>query len=85
MPISGLILTVKAKILYEKLYGSRDSSVTDTIDTSKNSEGTYFKASSGWLAKFKARHGIRKLTCVGEALSASSDDIELSIQDYLIL
>ena len=49
MPVSGLILTVKAKILYEKLYGSRDSSVTDTIDTSKNSEGTYLRpVLDGW-------------------------------------
>ena len=29
-PVSGPILTAKAKILYEKLYGSGDSSVTDT-------------------------------------------------------
>ena len=44
-PVSGPILTVKAKILYEKLHGSGDSSVTDTSDTSENSEGTCFKAS----------------------------------------
>ena len=60
-PVSGLILTAKTKILYKKLYGSGDSSVTATSDTSENSEGTCFKASFGWLAKFKARHGIRKL------------------------
>ena len=55
-PNSGPILTAKAKILYEKLYGSGDSSVTDTSDTSENSKGTCFKATSGWLAKFKAWH-----------------------------
>ena len=55
-PVSGPILTAKAKILYEKLYGSGDSSVTDTSDTSENSKGTCFKATSGWLAKFKAWH-----------------------------
>ena len=75
-PVSGPILTAKAKIFYEKLYGSGDSSVTDTSDTSENSKRTCFKASSGWLAKFKARHGIRKLSCEGESLSASSDDVE---------
>ena len=61
MPVSGSILTAKAKILYKKLYSSGNSSVTDTSDTSENSERTCFKASSGWLEKFKARHGIRKL------------------------
>ena len=48
--------------------------LSDTSDTA--SEGTCFKASSGWLAKFKARHGICKLSCEGESLSANSDDIE---------
>ena len=42
MPISGLILTAKVKILYEKLYGSSDSSITDASDTSENSEGMSF-------------------------------------------
>jgi len=44
----------KSQILYENLYGSSDSSVTDTSDTntgsSVNSEGTSFKAGSRWLA-----------------------------------
>ena len=40
------------------------------------SEGTCFKASSGWLAKFKAKHGIRKLSYEGESLSVNSDNIE---------
>ena len=35
MPVSGPILTAKAKILYEKLYGIGDSSVTETSDTSE--------------------------------------------------
>ena len=35
-----------------------------------------FKASSGWLAKFKARYGICKLCCEGESLSTNSDEIE---------
>ena len=75
-PVFGPILTMKAKILYEKLYGSGNSSVTDTSDTSENSEGKCFKASSGWLTKFKPRHGIHKLSCEGESLSASLDDVD---------
>ena len=59
MPVSGLILTAKVKILYEKLYGSSDSSITDASDTSENSEETCFKASSEWLAKFKVRYVIQ--------------------------
>jgi len=51
MPISGPILTAKAKILYEKMYGSSDSSVTDMSDTNTvsnvNSESMSFKVSSG--------------------------------------
>ena len=64
------------QVLYKKLHGSSDSSVTDTSDTSENSEWTCFKDSSGWLTKFKARHGIRKLSCEGESLSACLDDVE---------
>ena len=75
-PISGLILTAKAKILYEKLYGSSNSSITDASDTSENSKRTCFKASSGWLAKFKARYGIHKLYCEGKSLSTNSNEIE---------
>ena len=33
MPVSGPILTAKAKILCEKLCGGGDSSVTDTSDS----------------------------------------------------
>lgn len=34
-----------------------------------------FKASIGWLDKFKKRHGIRQLTVVGEKLSCDDGDI----------
>ena len=76
MPVSGSILTAKAKILYKELYGSGDSSVTDTSDTSEITKGTCFKTSSGWLGKVKARHGICKLSYKGESFSASLDDVE---------
>ncbi|XP_025203542.1 uncharacterized protein LOC112600511 [Melanaphis sacchari] len=35
-----------------------------------------FKASSGWLHKFKSRHGIRELQIQGELLSADSSSAE---------
>ena len=77
-PVSGPILTAKAKVLYQKLYGNSYCSIADVSDTSagssENSEGTCFKASSGWLTKFKGRHGIRKLSCEGESLSAAEHD-----------
>ena len=59
---------------FEKLYGSSDSSTTDASNTSENSNGTCFKASSGWLAKFKVRY--HKLSCEGESLFANSDEIK---------
>lgn len=31
-----------------------------------------FKASSGWLEKFKSRHGVRELNIEGEKMSAAS-------------
>ena len=89
MPVSGPILTAKVKILYEKLYGSGDSSVTDTSDTSENSEGTCFKASSGWLAKFKASHGIHKLMLFQKlqndaAKKRSANLKQLSMNDFVL-
>ncbi|XP_043471596.1 jerky protein homolog-like [Leptopilina heterotoma] len=45
-----------------------------------------FKASTGWLEKFKNRHGIRQLQIQGEALSANSDAAEkfkLTIGNYI--
>ena len=55
-PISGSILMQKAKLMHTSLYP----------DASKES----FKASNGWLNRFKQRHGIRQLKLQGEALSA---------------
>ncbi|GBL83053.1 hypothetical protein AVEN_165286-1 [Araneus ventricosus] len=46
-----------------------------------------FQASSGWLEKFKNRHGIRQLSIVGEKLS--SDIVEgnnfiAELQDLIV-
>lgn len=35
-----------------------------------------FKASTGWLDKFKTRHGIRNLSIQGEKLSAGEETVE---------
>ena len=72
-----------------KLYGSGDSSVTDTSDTSENSEVTCFKASSRWLAKFKARHGIHKLMLFQKlqndaAKKRSANLKQLSMNDFVL-
>ena len=35
-----------------------------------------FKASTGWLEKFKPQHGIRNLSIQGEKLSAAEETVE---------
>ena len=55
-PISGVLVMGKARLLYQQPYpGKSDDD---------------FKASSGWLHRFKKRHGIRQLSMQGESLSA---------------
>ena len=34
-----------------------------------------FKAGTGWLKRFKDRHGIRALSVQGESLSAAADSL----------
>ena len=47
-PISGVLVMEKERLLYQQLYpGKSDDD---------------FKASSGWLHRFKKRHGIRQLS-----------------------
>ena len=40
----------------------------------------HFKASTGWLDKFKNRHGIRNLSIQGEKLSAAEETVEPFLQ-----
>lgn len=61
-PISGPLIMQKARMIHSALYP--DSSEDD------------FKASHGWLHRFKERHGIRQLKLQGEALSADSSALE---------
>ena len=39
-----------------------------------------FKASTGWLENFKARHGIRNFSIQGEKLSAAEETVEPFLQ-----
>lgn len=59
-PLSGPILKEKAKFFQMKIYPNESD----------------FKASDGWLDKFKKRHGIRYLTISGEKLSCDSKAVE---------
>ena len=61
-PISGPLLQEKAKHFSTQLN-------TETVDRE-------FKASTGWLEKFKTRHGIRNLSIQGEKLSAAEETVE---------
>ena len=57
-PISGPLIMEKARSFFTKLYPEADAE--------------NFKASNGWLTRFKARHGIRNVQLRGEILSADS-------------
>ena len=65
-PISGPLLQEKAKHFSTQLN-------TGTADRE-------FKASTGWLEKFKTRHGIRNLSIQGEKLSAAKETVEPFLQ-----
>ena len=51
-------------------------------------KGHVFKANSGWLAKFKARHGIRKLMLFqklqNDAKKRSAYLKQLSMNDFVL-
>ena len=42
----------------------------------KDDKDTTFKAGTGWLKRFKDRHGVRALAIQGESLSAPTESIE---------
>ena len=66
-PISGLLLQEKAKHFSMQLNG-------------ESADHESFKASTGWLDKFKNRHGIRNLSIQGEKLSAAEETVEPFLQ-----
>lgn len=62
IPLSGPLVMEKAKLLYAQLYPDKSE---DEL-----------KASTGWLQRFKQRHGIRQLRLQGETISADSASAE---------
>ena len=71
-PISGTVHMEKARLLYKQMYPSK------TDDD--------FKASGGWLHRFKNRHGIRQLSMQGEYLSADyfvADEFKSSFPELI--
>ena len=65
-PISGPLLQEKAKRFSTQLN-------TEAADRE-------FKASTGWLEKYKTRHGIRNLSIQGKKLSAAEETVEPFLQ-----
>ena len=61
-PISGPLIMEKARMLHRAMY-------PDATEEA-------FKASQGWLHRFKQRHGIRELRLQGESLSADTSSID---------
>lgn len=63
IPISGPLLMSKALHLYPLIYP-------------EDSGSDSFKAGTGWLKRFKDRHGIRALSVQGESLSAAKESVK---------
>ena len=60
-PINGPLLMSKALQMYPLVYPDSDPST--------------FKAGTGWLKRFRDRHGIRALSVQGESFSAATDTV----------
>ena len=68
-PISGPLLQEKAKHFSSQLHVNGETPDHES-----------FKASTGWLDKFKDRHGIRNLSIQGKKLSAAEETVEPFLQ-----
>ena len=51
-----------------------------SMQLNKEMTNCKFKTSTGWLEKFKTRHGIRNLSIQGEKLSAAEETVEPFLQ-----
>ena len=61
------------------------ASVQSTVGVKSEAD---FKASSGWLHRFKSRHGIRQLSMQGESLSANpeaAEEFKKSLHTFTIM
>ena len=61
-PVSGPLLMTKASQMFPQVYPESDPSS--------------FKAGTGWLKRFRDRHGVRSLMVQGESLSAATDTVD---------
>ena len=61
-PVSEPLLRSKAQQLYPRIYPN-------------NLESISFKAGTGWLKRFRERHGVRALSLQRESISANTNEI----------
>ena len=80
-PISGALLQEKAKIFLEKLSPPIQVKTSNNLlsleDIQNNST-----LGGGFIHKFKLRHGIRNISCVGEKESANKDSVNPFLQSF---
>ena len=81
-PISGTLLQEKARILQEKLATQPDTKET-SLFANVEQKPKDVKLSEGFIQKFKKRHGIRSMRCVGEKGSADKNSVEPYIRDFI--
>ncbi|XP_078468486.1 jerky protein homolog-like [Lampetra planeri] len=70
-PVSGPMLCEKAKVFSAKLRSRQEGGDEEEEET--------FMASQGWLRSFKERHGIRRLSVVGERPGSDVD----AVREYI--
>lgn len=71
-PVSGLILQEKARIFYSTL----------KLHEKISDQGHEFKASDGWLSRFKDRYNLRTLQPKGEKASADTVASENFVSEF---
>lgn len=68
IPVSQVIMRKKAEVLHGRICAR---------------ENCQFKASTGFVQKFRHRHGIRKLAVAGEKLSSNTNGIDEFIKEMM--
>ena len=71
-PIFGTLLQEKARILHDKLTIQPDTTETNLFGN-VGGKPKDVKLTEGFIQKFKKRHGIRSMRCVGEKGSADKN------------
>lgn len=75
-PITGVLLKEQAKMFNENI-----QEFSRNADENGN-DNAVFKASDGWLANFKRRHGLRMVTLKGEKQSADTEASATFIETF---